>query len=352
MRSASSNSVRVGLVVLTAIFLNGIARSTSLLPVDVCVRLPFFEASNFLGNEHVWLTPADGMSIMVTRNGGQSWNADSADKTGWQISFADSTYGWAINEGWLLKTINGGESWTPVTQLKIGDIALERPRQMLFTSQRTGFILETYRGLWVTSDSGRTWQIYALTELEPFRMYRIGAQSILLTGVDGKAVNVFVQYSKLKIEKLDMPVALTESDIFFISPSLGWVLVNNVIYKKEKNGRRFVQLPSTPNLPYGSSLESIHFISEQAGWVSGSQARYVTEGKIKRLKWIGYLFQTTDGGKTWQKAFEKDGLPFDKVHFTDWRTGWILADDKALRSIDGGLTWTQVLDMKKPNKCT
>ncbi len=85
-------------------------------------------------------------------------------------------------------------------------------------------------------------------------------------------------------------------------------------------------------------LRAVHFISEDAGWVVGSN---------------GTLLATDDGGEKWTavKKLPKDN--FRDVYFADSMNGWILAERDVYRvgtaavsylleTVDGGDTWERV----------
>ena len=86
------------------------------MPVPVALS-----AVDFLDMQHGWVT--DGTVLYVTTNGGQSWTKmapGSSFKNVAQLDFVSSTEGWAIGgQGkgarFLLKTVDGGKTWTPVT---------------------------------------------------------------------------------------------------------------------------------------------------------------------------------------------------------------------------------------------
>ena len=77
-------------------------------------------AIDFVDEQHGWAT--DGMSLYRTSNGAQEWARLSPGASFKQVSsldFVSSTLGWAIsgpgkNSSLLLKTSDGGETWTPI----------------------------------------------------------------------------------------------------------------------------------------------------------------------------------------------------------------------------------------------
>jgi photosystem II stability/assembly factor-like uncharacterized protein len=83
--------------------------------------LPFAATSiDFVDMQHGWVT--DGMSLYQTSDGGQHWAKLSPGANFKQIttlSFVSNTAGWAIggqgkNSSLLLKTADGGKTWTPI----------------------------------------------------------------------------------------------------------------------------------------------------------------------------------------------------------------------------------------------
>jgi photosystem II stability/assembly factor-like uncharacterized protein len=77
-------------------------------------------ATNCVDVQHGWAT--DGMILYRTSDGGQQWIKLSPGANFKQITsldFVSSTLGWAISEqsknsSLLLKTTNGGQTWTPI----------------------------------------------------------------------------------------------------------------------------------------------------------------------------------------------------------------------------------------------
>lgn len=76
----------------------------------------------------------------------------------------------------------------------------------------------------------------------------------------------------------------------------------------------------------------IKFIDRQFGWVMLKQ---VTSAAFN----VGFLFRTTDGGKTWEKYDSPSGsLPY----FIDQNNGWVADDRRILHhTSDGGMTWSE-----------
>jgi len=79
-----------------------------------------FGTIDFVDTQHGWAT--DGMVLYNTSNGGHHWAKLSPGANFKQVtdlSFVSSTTGWAIggqsnNSSFLLKTVDGGKTWTPI----------------------------------------------------------------------------------------------------------------------------------------------------------------------------------------------------------------------------------------------
>jgi photosystem II stability/assembly factor-like uncharacterized protein len=90
----------------------------STMPVSVALS-----SSHFLDMQHGWLT--DGTNLFVTSDGGQHW-AKLARSTNFkqvtQLDFVSESTGWALSSqsagsSYLLKTTDGGQTWTQITPM-------------------------------------------------------------------------------------------------------------------------------------------------------------------------------------------------------------------------------------------
>ena len=116
-------------------------------------------------------------------------------------------------------------------------------------------------------------------------------------------------------------------DVFFVSPSTGWVVgLYGTILKTTNAG--FTWSPQASNTT--APLTSVYFLDTSTGWVVGSD---------------GVVLKTTDGGNTWTPS--NAGVPpylyLHDVYFWDADHGWATGEFSFLRTVDGGASWTYQL---------
>ena len=82
---------------------------------------------------------------------------------------------------------------------------------------------------------------------------------------------------------------------------------------------------SEPDFPV--TLNDVAFATEMTGWVVGDD---------------GFIYNTTDGGDTWEQQATDTENDIDKVCFWDETTGWAgTVKGSVLWTADGGATWTE-----------
>lgn len=221
------------------------------------------------------------------------------------VRFIDDNTGFAVGDcGTILKTTDGGETWT----LKAVESSFML-RSVFFTDANTGYIVggqftydfPDYDGIILkTSDAGENWIIQPLIE------------------------NTFLH-----------GVYFTDNNTGY---AVGFDILNLYpkILKTTNGGIEWI----TQNIQnsISNSLNSVFFTDYNTGYVvGGSWGAYGDE--------IGRIIKTTDGGENWILQFEHDNSDLASVFFTNDNTGYAVGSVSSgggliLKTIDGGISWT------------
>lgn len=176
---------------------------------------------------------------------------------------------------------------------------------------------------YVSADGGRTWQgrqlpsdqkLRAIAVLDAKRGFVAGDGGTLLSTEDGGR--------SWRQTLVDTTENLTS--IQFVG-DWGWVCGWTGIILHSKDGGRTWKRQPTGIL---QGLKSIFFIDREHGWAAG---------------WAGTILRTTNGGETWQQAkMDKSHWSLESIYFRDRLHGWAVGfGGLILTSRDGGVTWTE-----------
>jgi len=242
-----------------------------------------------------------GATLLYTENMGASWNINyypsgiSRMVNLNAIQFVDSNLGFAAGDNsTLIKTVNGGQSWTTVVDS--GDVNFI---DVFFIDEQTGFVTKK-NSVMKTTDGGTTWVSTYLSPASPY---------------------------------------FSPKYLHFINDSTGFIgNTGGLYYFKTTNAGDSWDSVSITTAIEGFSLQAIQFLDENTGFVSG----YVYNSSSSAQ----YILRTSDGGATWQEVYTD---PFNNVqdfYFFDAQTGFatshrVMYDNMILRTVDGGLTWQE-----------
>ncbi len=256
----------------------------------------------------------------------QNWevvpNLQGIDSNETHISmfFLDSNTGWiGRNDGTMLKTTDGGTTWTAVaTGIRVFDI--------FFISETKGWAVGDLNSYY-TTDGGTTWTTVQAG-------ITAGSESLLsvffISETKGWASGFNYIYSTvdggLNWTRF-LPTGGVFSEIYFTSETVGYFVGSiNYIYKTTDGGTTW--LPLDAGTPFATH-NSIHFVDDNTAFVCGQ------DGVIKK---------TTDAGSTWVSVREQtsNSPDLNDIFFVDANNGWAVGNERTiLHTTDGGATWTQ-----------
>jgi photosystem II stability/assembly factor-like uncharacterized protein len=232
------------------------------------------------------------------------------------VSFPDENNGWVVgsadqygsNGGVILHTADGGATWTPQSSSLAGGLG-----GVQFVDDLDG---------WAISD-----------QVDPFTVN--GAVTCIERTLDGGQTWI----------PLFVASGAGLYDLQFVDDHTGWAagyyqpvqgLQVAAVFKTTNGG--FTWMRQT--LPKGAPpITGVRFTDADTGWALGIEYDWDTGDET------GWMFHTTDGGKTWTRVPDKDDMLGSVVTFSDALHGWIGGDNGVWATSDGGASWQWVATM-------
>jgi photosystem II stability/assembly factor-like uncharacterized protein len=228
------------------------------------------------------------------------------------VWFVDPMTGWAVNsDGNIIKTTNGGASWT--VQRSLPGVYL---RCIGFANPSIGWVgtLTRRQRLFHTTDGGANWS--NVTNLPANAPVNVCGLSV---------VNERVVYTSGTNDPINLPRVMKTTD----------------------GGQNWTAIDMTPQ---ASLLIDIFFTDESHGWVVGGKAN--EPNPTERIKVKPVVLETSDGGANWvdRLAGQEANFPFGewgwKIQFLSKDLGFVSLENfdagAILKTTDGGKTWTRL----------
>ncbi len=367
----------------------------AITPVDV----GFINQISATDQDHIWVSNRTGQ-YHYTTDGGTTWTTSSTPEgSGWAfIDFASSTTGYLVNATNLYRSSDGGQSWevrqtglfaSTIEELEVVD------EQVLYAIHGTNFYHSTDGGLNVASGAaasnsfqyegleyaadGQVWIVEAhgrvlfsddqgetfidqipanratLLDIDfsdPNTGWAVGGGQVLYTadaGENWENVNSPGSLSDIYAEDAQTALGISNTRLYRTEDQGGnWTIAlehdlrleevqvvdgaylvlgfDFTFYRSEDQGQSWTQLQLVPQ----TDARSIHFINSSVGFIAGRER----------------LFQTADGGLTWDSlALPVEGVVED-VYFLDADNGWLTyagITEEIYQTTDGGQTWTTIV---------
>ncbi len=264
--------------------------------------------------------------ILKTTNGGATWS-DVSDPSYsnrlYSVHFTDNSTGHAVGDNLtILRTSDGGTSWTATTP----------PAGVHFYGVRfpdtlTGYIVGTSGTILKTIDGGDNWTddisdpAYSTTTY--WDVDFVDTQTGYIAG-NGDVVLKTTNGGTSWTNVVDAPnMGSTQAAaIYFTDASTGYLVmgISSKIHKTTNGGTSWTSLNEAP------ILYDVHFPTASAGYATGSSST---------------ILQTTDGGATWVERYlpVSPNARFRGVHFPagDASTGYVVGDGGMIfKTTDGG----------------
>lgn len=251
-------------------------------------------------------------SIIKTTDGGDSW---SVKLSGYyifkRIQFLNSNTGFACGgNNRLFKTIDSGENWTIIVPAGIF------PNDMAVVSEDTIFLVNSegaFGGVFRTTNGGASWTQVNLAPNNPDRIYMYNARIGFICGGGQlrKTTNSGQNWNLLSGTGTG-----AFSDLFFIDSLTGWKAIavgggGWIMGKSTDGGINWINQP----LPTGNFLGQgiVKFLNVDNDTIWGVGEALITGGSPPAR---GILYRTTNGGNNW--LFQ---VPDTSIHIVQYWQG-------------------------------
>jgi photosystem II stability/assembly factor-like uncharacterized protein len=277
----------------------------------------------FVDERRGWAAGSKG-ALLSTSDGGATWQSrrPPTEDALHDIFFQDAETGWLVCErsifkpmakeesvSYLLKTTDGGASWSRVEVTRGADIDLKLAG-LRFADREHGWVYGEMGALFFTGDGGATWT----RQRVPTRHLLLGASFLdERTG--------WLSGGGLTVLKTSDGGATWRAGTVFLPAEAGGAQPQAGAAAPDRNESGGGESRAVG----GRRLNAVWFATPQRGWAVGGE---------------GVIIATGDGGLTWRPQRSGVGDDLYDVRFFDEAEGWAVGRGGALlHTADGGRTW-------------
>jgi photosystem II stability/assembly factor-like uncharacterized protein len=261
--------------------------------------------SVFFVNSNIGYVGGDGGIILKTINGGSTWISQTSGITNniTGVFFQNADIGWVAGYGGkILKTIDGGINWVGQTSGTATDL-----NSIFFIDDNNGWVGSVGKVL-KTTNGGTSWTsvnwsastsvaIYSIFFTTPSIGYAATYSSLMAFTSNGGAI---WSYNNTN------PAASASFGVYFTPDNTGYSCgVDGYIYKKLNSSTTWDRLTSG----VANGLKSIFFTDNNNGYTVGT---------------VGTILKTVNGGTDWFASDGKTSNYLNSVFFSDAYNGWIV----------------------------
>ncbi|PWN06808.1 YCF48-related protein [Rhodohalobacter mucosus] len=291
------------------------------------------------------------------------------------VYFSDQLHGWAVGEaGTILRTSDGGSNWEQI-QTQYSDSFFE----ISFFDHQTGWIAGGGEILLFTNNAGRNWADYRPGSTGARHIHTLYSSGLNRVQAGGGPAQWFYasENSGLTWQRNTvLPEACTIRSLHFTDPDTGFFTACGAVWNSRDGGQTWMRLNSVTS--HEAELHSLFMTGSDAGYAiaaddSGTfiQRIEVTQQDYElfersesagftalsflndRTGWAsaqnGGLWQTSDGGKNWEKI--ETGIDADllDIHALESGTVWISGNGGTLIRLDFPVTHVDPVRIQAPD---
>ncbi len=345
------------------------------------------------GTFHNRSTGISSIFIFKTIDSGKNWrqqknptdtNPDNFDVM--DLHFLNKSDGWIIGSQFgrmkripfSLHTKSGGEEWTKYKTPS--NVILQK---IHYINKDIG--IAASRGSIYLKHNDKNWKsVNSITDIDLNNVLAIDENRAIIVGNSGTLLetdNGGEQWHRASLSTSSHLNNITKS-----SKGTIWVIGDSgIVLKKGYDEVTWSRIP----IPLNQNLNSIHFITEEIGFIVGDSSKIIktcdgglnwkplkifsskniflhdiyflniNDGflfvKEKKYQWVGYIYKTKDGGKSWKKVDFTERVVIDvnlKPHiFFKNDFGYAVVLGKVYRISNSGMNWDEIsIDPKSTHK--
>jgi len=276
-------------------------------------------------DENTVIAVGVGGTVLRTTDGGTTWTSQAERPAGdlASVFFTDSDGGWAVGGGGnILHTTDGGGAWTAQASGTTYDLS-----SVFFADENAGWAVggrysPSVSTIRHTTSGGTTWMaqaagtpdwLYSIFFTDVNTGWAVGENGTILHTANG-GTNWTTQIDGM---------SHCLYSVFFADSNTGWAVGYSGSIRHTTNGGTnwTAQTSGTTD-----ELHSVVFTDANTGWAVGSS---------------GSILHTTNGGTIWTAQTSGTVNRLESVRFTDPDTGWAVGDfGTILHTTNGGESWT------------
>ena len=274
----------------------------------------FIKSICFIDENKGW---ACGDDIVIrTTDGGDTWSSSTLTGENSYLYFMSEDLGWITSsQGRIYHTTNGGDNWT--TQ-STGTMA--RMTNLYFKDQNNGIAVGWGETVRKTTNGGVTWTntFDSTGFLDFFASQMINDNTYYIAGTNGTLYRTGNGGNSWDL--IQLPVSNPFFSIKFLNPTTGWIFGCCGMYFRTTDGGN--NWTSQVDLTEGFNIYSSSFVNDTLGWVCAD---------------AGYIMRTHDAGTTWDSLYSGTTVDLRSVSFVNENTGWVAGyNGIILKTTNGG----------------
>jgi len=279
---------------------------------------------HFVTPEIGW-TVGDGGVILKTTNSGTNWILQNSGVfyALLGVSFFSETTGYCCGDiGTILKTTDGGENWILL------NTGITTTVSSIYSISADTVFACGGEYVFSTRNGGQNWLIANISNPGYYLSINFNSNIGWMSDTEGlikKSPNRGTSWITSYAMNFGQYNYITS--ILFKSNSIGWAcgyyligsLITGVILKTTSGGTNW----ENKVLGISSFLQSLSFINENTGWVSGR----------------GIILKTTNGGENWIHQNPNTWQDLNSINFVSENYGWAVGDNGIiLKTQNGGVS--------------